>query len=99
MKYHIMNKVVLNESEQRDVDMITEEFKARGGGWVPKNLYLVWEQSLLRNFQKYLKKKYETIKDDSLNKNSFIFALYNQELRKGLWLFLLFCTSDADARQ
>ena len=31
MKYHIMNKVVLNESEQREVDMITEEFKARGG--------------------------------------------------------------------
>ena len=26
-----MNKVVLNESEQREVDMITEEFKARGG--------------------------------------------------------------------
>lgn len=31
MKYHIINKVVLNESEQREVDMITEEFKARGG--------------------------------------------------------------------
>ena len=31
MKYHIMNKVVLNESEQCEVDMITEEFKARGG--------------------------------------------------------------------
>ena len=27
MKYHIMNKVVLNESEQCEVDMITEEFK------------------------------------------------------------------------
>ena len=26
-----MDKVVLNESEQREVDMITEEFKARGG--------------------------------------------------------------------
>ena len=26
-----MNKVVLNESEQREVDMITEEFKMRGG--------------------------------------------------------------------
>ncbi len=26
-----MNKVVLNESEQREVDMITEEFKVRGG--------------------------------------------------------------------
>ena len=26
-----MNKVVLNESEQREVDLITEEFKARGG--------------------------------------------------------------------
>ena len=26
-----MNKVVLNESEQCEVDMITEEFKARGG--------------------------------------------------------------------
>ena len=26
-----MNKVVLNESEQREVDMITEEFKERGG--------------------------------------------------------------------
>lgn len=25
------NKVVLNESEQREVDLITEEFKARGG--------------------------------------------------------------------
>ena len=31
MKYHSMNKVILNESEQREVDMITEEFKARGG--------------------------------------------------------------------
>ena len=26
-----MDKVVLNESEQREVDLITEEFKARGG--------------------------------------------------------------------
>lgn len=26
-----MDKVVLNESEQREVNMITEEFKARGG--------------------------------------------------------------------
>ena len=26
-----MDKVVLTESEQREVDMITEEFKARGG--------------------------------------------------------------------
>ena len=26
-----MNKVVLNESEQREVDLITEEFKERGG--------------------------------------------------------------------
>lgn len=26
-----MEKVVLNESEQREVNMITEEFKARGG--------------------------------------------------------------------
>lgn len=26
-----MDKVILNESEQRKVDMITEEFKARGG--------------------------------------------------------------------
>ena len=26
-----MDKVVLNESEQRKVDLITEEFKARGG--------------------------------------------------------------------
>ena len=27
----MMDKVVLNESEQREVDLITEEFKARGG--------------------------------------------------------------------
>ena len=26
-----MDKVVLNESEQREVDLITEEFRARGG--------------------------------------------------------------------
>ena len=26
-----MDKVILNESEQREVDLITEEFKARGG--------------------------------------------------------------------
>ena len=26
-----MDKVVLTESEQREVDLITEEFKARGG--------------------------------------------------------------------
>lgn len=26
-----MDKVVLNESEQREVDLITEEFKAKGG--------------------------------------------------------------------
>lgn len=26
-----MNEVILNETEQREVDMITEEFKARGG--------------------------------------------------------------------
>lgn len=26
-----MEKVVLSESEQREVDLITEEFKARGG--------------------------------------------------------------------
>ncbi len=26
-----MDQVVLTESEQREVDMITEEFKARGG--------------------------------------------------------------------
>ena len=26
-----MDKVVLNEHEQREVDLITEEFKARGG--------------------------------------------------------------------
>lgn len=26
-----MDKVVLNKSEQREVDLITEEFKARGG--------------------------------------------------------------------
>ena len=26
-----MDRVVLNESEQREVDLITEEFKARGG--------------------------------------------------------------------
>lgn len=26
-----MNKVVLKESEQREVNLITEEFKARGG--------------------------------------------------------------------
>lgn len=26
-----MNKVVFNESEQREVDMITKEFKMRGG--------------------------------------------------------------------
>lgn len=26
-----VNKVVLTESEQREVDLITEEFKARGG--------------------------------------------------------------------
>ena len=27
----IIDKVVLTESEQREVDLITEEFKARGG--------------------------------------------------------------------
>ena len=26
-----MDRVVLNESEQREVDLITEEFKVRGG--------------------------------------------------------------------
>ena len=26
-----MDKVVLNESEQREIDLITEEFRARGG--------------------------------------------------------------------
>ena len=26
-----MNEVILNETERREVDMITEEFKARGG--------------------------------------------------------------------
>ena len=26
-----MNKVILNETEKREIDMITEEFKARGG--------------------------------------------------------------------
>lgn len=26
-----MDKVILNESEQREVDLITEEFKSRGG--------------------------------------------------------------------
>ncbi|MDO4511366.1 MAG: hypothetical protein Q4B68_06080 [Bacteroidales bacterium] len=30
-KIKAVNKVVLSESEQREVDLITEEFKVRGG--------------------------------------------------------------------
>ena len=30
-RFLVMDKVVLTESEQREVDLLTEEFKARGG--------------------------------------------------------------------
>ena len=57
-----MNKVTLNESEKREVDMITEEFKARGGmsteelisrlGAIPLEDFMKIMREKIRNYKK-----------------------------------------------
>ena len=54
-----MDKVVLTESEQREVDMITEEFKARGG-MSTEELISRLNAIPFEEFMKKLEKRIET---------------------------------------
>ncbi len=62
-----MDKVVLTESEQREVDMITEEFKARGG-MSTEELISRLDAIPFEEFMNKLEKRIETIKDDNICK-------------------------------
>ena len=54
-----IDKVVLNESEQRKVDLITEEFKARGG-MSTEELISRLNAIPFEEFMKKLEKRIET---------------------------------------
>ncbi len=62
-----MDKVVLNESEQREVDLITEEFRARGG-MDDEELISRLGAIPFEEFMNKLEKRIETIKDDNICK-------------------------------
>ena len=62
-----MDKVVLTESEQREVDLITEEFKARGG-MSTEELISRLDAIPFEEFMNKLEKRIETIKDDNICK-------------------------------
>lgn len=62
-----MDKVVLNESEQREVDLITEEFRARGG-MDDEELFSRLGAIPFEEFMNKLEKRIETIKDDNICK-------------------------------
>ena len=62
-----MDKVVLNESEQREIDLITEEFKARGG-MDDEELISRLGAIPFEEFMNKLEKRIETIKDDNICK-------------------------------
>lgn len=58
-----MDKVVLNESEQREIDLITEEFRARGGmddeelisrlGAIPFEEFMNIMSEKIRNYKRW----------------------------------------------
>ena len=60
LKILVMDKVVLTESEQREVDMITEEFKARGG-MSTEELISRLDAIPFEEFMNKLEKRIETI--------------------------------------
>ena len=62
-----MDKVVLNESEQREVDLITEEFRARSG-MDDEELISRLGAIPFEEFMNKLEKRIETIKDDNICK-------------------------------
>ena len=55
-----MNKVVLTETEQREVDMITEDFKAKGG-MSTEELISRLKAIPFEEFMNKLEKRIETI--------------------------------------
>lgn len=67
LKILVMDKVVLTESEQREVDLITEEFKARGG-MSTEELISRLDAIPFEEFMNKLEKRIETIKDDNICK-------------------------------
>ena len=60
LKFIGMDKVVLTESEQREVDLITEEFKARGG-MSTEELISRLKAIPFEEFMNKLEKRIETI--------------------------------------
>jgi len=61
-----MDKVILNESEQREVDLITEEFKARGG-MSTEELISRFGAIPFEEFSKEIKEKIRNYKEDKGN--------------------------------
>lgn len=52
MAKKIINKIVLTEAEQRKVDLLTEEFNARGGKMTTEEIISRWGAIPFEDFSK-----------------------------------------------